>query len=156
MNILICAAEMAPLVKVGGLADVTGSLSRALAQSGHRVGVILPLYGSIDRHQHNIKRSEIAFDVSVKGDLEPARVWVGKSTENVDLFLIEHEGNFGLESVYFLLLQPRRCGAGEASRLAARHIPLPRLAHRHRAQPVCQRSEAPSTVRCRRDGVHYT
>mgnify|MGYP005848773499 CR=1 FL=1 len=49
MNILICAAEMAPLVKVGGLADVTGSLSRALAASGHRVGVVLPLYGSIDR-----------------------------------------------------------------------------------------------------------
>lgn len=100
MNILICAAEMAPLVKVGGLADVTGSLSRALAASGHRVGVVLPLYGSIDRRQHNVEPSGIAFTISVKGELEPARAWAGKNTEGVDLFLIEHEGHFGPEQVY--------------------------------------------------------
>ena len=49
MNILMVAAEMNPLVKVGGLADVTGALPQALARRGHRVRVVLPLYGHLDR-----------------------------------------------------------------------------------------------------------
>ena len=49
MNILMVAAEMDPLVKVGGLADVTGALPRALVDRGHRVRVVLPLYGHLDR-----------------------------------------------------------------------------------------------------------
>ncbi len=48
MNILMVAAEMSPLVKVGGLADVTGALPAALARRGHAVRVVLPLYGHLD------------------------------------------------------------------------------------------------------------
>jgi len=49
MNILMVAAEMSPLVKVGGLADVLGALPAALARRGHHVRIVLPLYGDIDR-----------------------------------------------------------------------------------------------------------
>jgi len=48
MNIMMVAAEMAPLVKVGGLADVVGALPAAMAARGHRVRVVLPLYGDLD------------------------------------------------------------------------------------------------------------
>ncbi len=44
MNILMVAAEYAPLAKVGGLADAVAGLAGALARRGHDVRVVLPCY----------------------------------------------------------------------------------------------------------------
>jgi starch synthase len=50
MNILFAASEAVPLAKTGGLADVTGSLPRALNTSGADVRVIIPNYEEIPEH----------------------------------------------------------------------------------------------------------
>ncbi|NLA98378.1 MAG: glycogen synthase [Spirochaetales bacterium] len=48
MNICMVSSESVPFSKSGGLADVVGALSTALASLGEDVRVVLPLYGSVD------------------------------------------------------------------------------------------------------------
>lgn len=54
MNICFTTAECVPYAKTGGLADVAGSLPKALARSGCHVKLFMPLYGSINTIDHNL------------------------------------------------------------------------------------------------------
>lgn len=47
MNVLFVTTEFEGLVKVGGLADFSAGLPRALARSGHQLRVLLPCFGGI-------------------------------------------------------------------------------------------------------------
>lgn len=48
MKVLMVSPEVAPYVKVGGLADVVGALPKALESLSHDVRVVCPLYGFLD------------------------------------------------------------------------------------------------------------
>lgn len=47
MNVLFAAAEVAPLIKTGGLADVAGALPAALRAAGHDVRVVMPRFRAL-------------------------------------------------------------------------------------------------------------
>ncbi|HWA82841.1 MAG TPA: glycogen synthase [Fimbriimonadaceae bacterium] len=48
LKILFVSAEVSPFAKVGGLADVAGSLPKAIHQLGHDIRIAMPLYAMIE------------------------------------------------------------------------------------------------------------
>ena len=56
MKVFLVSAEVVPFAKVGGLADVVGSLPAALRQQGVDARVIMPGYGFIEHFKYNISR----------------------------------------------------------------------------------------------------
>jgi starch synthase len=54
LRICFVTAEMAPLAKTGGLADVSGALLKYLHAAGHDVRLFMPGYSSIDRSRFEI------------------------------------------------------------------------------------------------------
>ena len=62
-TIWFAASEVVGFAKTGGLADVAGSLPRALAQRGHSVAVFLPLYGAVRRGPHALTPTGIEFTI---------------------------------------------------------------------------------------------
>lgn len=63
MKILYVSSEVHPFAKTGGLADVASALPAALAQSGHDIKIVMPLYGLIDRDRWKIRHR---FDFKIK------------------------------------------------------------------------------------------
>lgn len=65
LRILIAASEVVGFAKTGGLADVAGSLPRALAARGHQVAVVMPYYRAVRLGKHPIERTNHVIPVPV-------------------------------------------------------------------------------------------
>jgi starch synthase len=63
LNVCMISSEVAPLSKTGGLADVSGALTKYLHGAGHDVRLFTPLYSLIDRTKLSLRAVEFLQDV---------------------------------------------------------------------------------------------
>lgn len=103
LRILMVTAEFAPVVKVGGLGDMTAALAAALAARGHDVRVALPLYGDVDREAHAVRPLARLAPVPLRVGqrLRPLR-WhrQGSGSSAVKLYLAANDELFGRPGAY--------------------------------------------------------
>lgn len=91
-SIVFVAAEATPYSKTGGLGDVVGSLTIALAQRGHRVMVVVPRYQTCARDRF-LLRGLHDCSTWLRLDLGNGEHWVNyhhESRKGVDWVFVEH------------------------------------------------------------------
>lgn len=89
MYIIHIASELAPIAKVGGLADVTLGLCRELSWKGHDVDIIIPKYDCMDSNE--VRDLSVDFQNLMSyynGEWHSNTVWVGW-VENLKVYFVE-------------------------------------------------------------------
>ncbi len=101
LKVLFAAAEVTPLAKVGGLADVVGALPKALILQGIEVKIVIPKYGSINLETvpHRIVASDVIVPFWGK-DEHVSLIETSLPGSAVTLWMIDHEGYLGRDGVY--------------------------------------------------------
>ncbi len=95
VKILMIASEAVPYAKSGGLADMTGSLTRHLSLLGHDVRLLLPAYG-----QKELEGEYLEFPVKVGFKDEPVRCYPRTLPDcTARVYLLSHE-LFFREGIY--------------------------------------------------------
>ncbi|MFA6099133.1 MAG: glycogen/starch synthase [Patescibacteria group bacterium] len=87
-------SEVSPYSKTGGLADVTKSLSKALASLGHKVFLITPYYKFIKEQNLNLKEAAV-FTITLGKEKYPICIKYLDFSENLKIYFINNEKLFG-------------------------------------------------------------
>lgn len=99
MNVLFVAAEAAPLIKTGGLADVAGALPAALRAAGHDVRLVLPYYRQLRERGVPVVGPIAATFLPVGERSEELRVWQVADSET-PTYLLDIPAAFERDSIY--------------------------------------------------------
>jgi starch synthase len=102
LRVLFVSSEVAPFSKTGGLADISASLPRALAQAGCEMRVLTPGYGFINRRQHGIRACDGAS--ALRADLRGRSLRFGFSRApregGVEIYFVECDPLYDRPGVY--------------------------------------------------------
>ena len=103
MNIAIAATEAEPFAKAGGLADVVGSLPKALNQLGCEVKVFIPKYSAIDEARYDLHYEYTIGEMPIRVGGVTWPVHVQRSTlpgSPVEIYFIDCPHFFHRKSLY--------------------------------------------------------
>ncbi|MGF1451677.1 MAG: glycogen synthase [Opitutales bacterium] len=100
-RVLHVAAEVAPWLKVGGLADVVGALLKEGAKAGHEVRGIVPSYGHFGQRQ-GWPADPVPLPIAMQKPTEGTLYRVPPELlDGAQLLLLDHGGAYGPSEVYW-------------------------------------------------------
>ena len=99
MKILFAASEAVPYAASGGLADVAGSLPKAIGAKGHECAVVIPLYRCISAEL----RSDMEFITNITVDVSWRKQYCGvykAEHDGITYYFIDNEYYFDRDGMY--------------------------------------------------------
>lgn len=101
MHIIQISSESLPFVKTGGLGEVVGALSEALAEQGHKVSLIIPYHTSkISLKKFKIRDVEKAVKVSIADNEVAGEIHASKLGPNLTAYLLKQDHYYNREELY--------------------------------------------------------
>src|SRR5262249_42386493 len=100
MNILLASSEVHPYSKTGGLADMVGSLGKALAHAGHRVGILTPLYRDIRGRFAALQKMELPLELPLGRPQGPGEVWSLETQPGLTIYFIDQPEFYQRSGLY--------------------------------------------------------
>jgi starch synthase len=100
MRILLASSEVYPYSKTGGLADMVGSLAKALAGLGHRVGVVTPLYAGVREKYRDLHLLQFPLDVPLGIERIHGEIWSLDPSPGLTIYFVDQPSYFQRASLY--------------------------------------------------------
>ncbi len=100
MNILLASSEVFPYSKTGGLADMVGALSKALAADGHSVTAVTPLYRGIREKHKGLRQTDLAITLPLGALSVSASVWKAEPAPGLTLLFVDQPDFFDRPALY--------------------------------------------------------
>jgi starch synthase len=101
LKVILTAAEVSPYAKTGGLADVAGSLPKALSSLGNiQILTMMPRYKSIDESKYELKSVPRGINFSMAGKIHGIGLKYIDYTNNCRIYFIENWDYFGRDGLY--------------------------------------------------------
>jgi starch synthase len=100
MDITFVTTELAPFVKVGGLADVSAALPKALRGLGHSVTVVVPRFPAFEAEGLLLARRLTPLRFSLGERSFEVTLFDGRLASQVDLVVVDAPRLFDREGVY--------------------------------------------------------
>ncbi len=97
MRILLGSSEVHPYSKTGGLADMVGALGKALAQAGHQVGIVTPLYAGIRERFPEMMKLDWHMDLPLGPRHVQGEVWTLTPSPQLTIYFV-HQPEFFFRS----------------------------------------------------------
>ncbi|MDG1856891.1 MAG: glycogen synthase GlgA [Verrucomicrobiota bacterium] len=94
------SGECFPYSKTGGLADMVGALSKALAVRGTQVQVVTPLYRGIARKFKEIQPMDWALDLEMGDKVVSGKLYTLNPQPNLTIYFIEQPDYFDRPGIY--------------------------------------------------------
>ena len=99
LRVLIAAAEVAPFVKSGGVADVTAALAKELRRQGHDARLVLPRYRQSSIEGRGLRTVVACLPVRLGTEIVECAVLEGRLGE-VPVYLIDCPSLFDRDGLY--------------------------------------------------------